>query len=125
MASYFLDNLEMFRGEQAVWTFTIDTDLTGATIYFAAYGTYPAASVVSDAGALISKTTASGIVISSSSASSSVFVLTISSADTNTFSLGSDPTNFVYGLEYQPSGQTYRVPIGRGTLVIYYDVSRA
>jgi hypothetical protein len=123
MALTELDDMELYRGEQAVWDIDTDTDLTGATLYFAVYATYPAGSVDDDTGALISKTSGSGMAFTD--ASEGQFTITVDSADTEDWELGQDPTNYVYGIEYQPAGQTYRLSIGRGKFAVYYDVVRA
>jgi len=117
-----LDNLELYRGDQSVWTIDTDIDLTGATIYFAVYATFQVGSIANDTTALISKSTVSGITITDATAGT--FTVTVASADTAAWDFLGDTANYVYGLEYQPSGQTYRVPIGRGVFKVYKDVVR-
>ena len=119
-----LDNLELYRGDQSVWTVDTDVDLTGATVYFAVWATYQAGSIDDDTTALISKSTGgSGIVLTDAAAGT--FTVTVDSADTEDWEFLGDIAHYVYGLEYQPSGQTFRVPIGRGVFKVYKDVVRA
>jgi len=122
MALTDLDNLEIYRGRKKIWTIDTDLVITGATIYFAVYETYQAASIISDATALIAKSTASGITITDGAAGT--FDLTIAEADTYGWTLYSDPTNYVYDLKYIPSGGSDTIAIGRGKFVVYHDVSR-
>jgi len=117
-----LDNMEMYRGDQASWDVDVGIDITGATVYFAVYATFQVGSIANDTTALISKSTVSGITITS--ATDGTFTVTVASADTAAWDFLGDTANYVYGLEYQPSGQTYRLPIGRGVFKVYKDVVR-
>lgn len=123
-----LTTLEMYRGEQMVWEFTITesgvaVDLTGATVKFAVYANYPSASLTADTTAVISKTTSSGIVLTDADAG--IFELTISKADTNSIEMVKDTNEYVYGVEYIPAGETEPRVIGTGKFILYPDVVRA
>ena len=117
-----LDNMELYRSDQASWDVDVGTDMTGATVYFAVYATFPQGTIDDDTTALIYKDTDDGVVFTD--ASEGQFTITIESADTEDWEFSGDKVHYVYGLEYQLAGQTYRISIGRGVFVIYKDVVR-
>ena len=122
MALTDLDNLEIYRGHQKIWTINTDLVLTSATIYFAVYATYPNATILDDTGALISKSTSDGITITDGAAGT--FELTIDEADTYSLTITADPDYYVYSLKYVASGETETRAIGRGKFALYHDVAR-
>lgn len=118
------NELTITRGCRTVYTFTVTensaaVNLTGATIYFEARTDYPASSVVTNAGAVIAKTTAGDITITD--AAGGVFEILFTKADTNTLT----PCLYYYGIEYVPQGETDPRLIQQGQLVINPDVVRA
>jgi hypothetical protein len=117
-------DLTMYRGENKTWTFTVTeggsaVDLTGASIYFAAWVGIPASSIVADTTASISKSTVSGITITNGTGG--VFDLAFVKATTNSL----EPGGYLYGVEYIPNGQTEARVICTGVLTIYPDFVRA
>ena len=115
--------LSIYRGEKKVWTCTATDasaalDLTGATIKFAVREGYPASSIADDTTAKITKTTASGIVVTN--ATGGIFTLTLLAADTASLEAG----YYVYGVEMTNAGGGPYV-LDQGTFTITSDVVRA
>ena len=117
-----LSNMELYRGDQASWNVDVSIDMTGATVYFAVYATFPAGSVANDTTALIYKDTADGIVFTDESAGE--FTITVDTDDTADWEFSGEKIHYVYGIEYMPYGYTYRIAIGSGVFVVYKDVVR-
>jgi hypothetical protein len=119
-----MTDLTIYRGEQMVWQITATEnsaaiDLTGASLYFAVRDGYPASTVVTEAGALIAKSTADDITLTTPA--SGIFEIAFDKADTNTLS----PGIYLYGFEYVPSGETDPQILAQGKFSILEDVVRA
>ena len=117
-----LDNMEVYRSDQASWDVDAGTDMTSATVYFAVYATFPLGAIDDDTTALIYKDTADGIAFTDDTEGE--FTITIDTADTADWEFSGEKIHYVYGIEYQPYGETYRTSIGRGVFVVYKDVVR-
>lgn len=118
-----MSSLTMYRGEHKTFTVTATEDgtainLTGAAIYFEVRTDYPASSVTTTAGAVITKSTVSGITITDALAGE--FEIEFVKADTNTL----EPKVYYYGLEYVPQGETEGRVLDQGQIVINPDVVR-
>jgi len=121
-----MSDIPMYRGEaKTIQCAATDAGavlpLTGAVLYCAVYAEYPAASIISDAGAAIKKTSATPSEITITNAAAGLFEIYLVKADTNTLDLG------VYhiGVEAVLSGATSPVVLWVGRLTINPDVVRA
>lgn len=118
-----MSDLTIQRGCKTVYEFTatesaVAVNLTGAAIYFEMRTSYPDASVITGAGATLSKSTVSGITITNGAGG--IFEIAFSKADTNTLAVGV----YFYGIEYIPSGETDPRSLGSGTVSITGDIVR-
>jgi len=117
-------DMSIYRGEYKIYECTATEDgaalvLTGASIYFAVRETSPALTVVSDADALISKSTADDITITDGAAGE--FEIEFEKANTNTLDTGT----YHYGIEAILSGYTDPVVLDVGTIEILASYVRA
>lgn len=119
-----MTDITLYRGEKKVYECTATeggtaVNLTGATVYFAVWPDYPASSVLADTYAMIAKSTADDIALTTPA--SGIFEITFEKADTNTL----EPGEYVCGFEYIPSGETEPRVLAQGTFTILADVVRA
>lgn len=120
--------LEIYRGEEKTWLFTVSAsdgqaeDLTSASLLFAVRDEYPSGSVGNDAGAVFTRSQSTGCGITAN-ASGQVYV-TAASFNTASLSVLVEGTPYIYGLELRASSAVGPRVLAQGQFKVKPDVVR-
>jgi hypothetical protein len=120
-----MTDITIYRGDARSWQGTLTQNgamvalSAGDAVYFAVRRTYPAATVTSDADAVIAKSTV-GSGITFTSGTHVIFRIDFERADTADL----EPGRYLWEIKFKPNGLEAQA-VGEGKFIINPDIVRA